>query len=60
MSTITLKPAIKAKLVLRFEDGTEQVLGDVRFSPDVNVTLTAPGQDVYFTGEEAVWAPPGL
>lgn len=52
MSTFTIRPSIKAQIVIRFEDGTEQVLGDVRFTSDMEVRLDSPGKDVYFTGDE--------
>lgn len=48
MSTFTIRPTIKAQIVLRFADGEEQVLGDVSFTSDMEVRLDSPGQEVCF------------
>jgi hypothetical protein len=37
---ITISPRFRAKLIIRFEDGTECEVGDVLYRPDIEVTTT--------------------
>lgn len=38
---VTITPRFKAKLIIRFEDGTECEIGDVTYRPDIDVTINS-------------------
>lgn len=42
-TTLHLAPKITAEVVLRFADGAETVVGEITYSPDMSVSVTATG-----------------